>query len=115
MASTDAQFLTGEAENEPCLHYLMDFICWKQNILTSITTMLHLYPYQLGGLNNLFGSMFNYELLHRCVFIDANYYVCECVCVGVTDRSQEQADSMMSKLYVMKVKITAVMVPRGME
>lgn len=77
--STDAPFLFGEAENEPCLHYLMDFHLLKTNILTSITTMLHLLPYQMEGLISLFGFMLNYEPI--CLFVDVtNMRVSVCLC-----------------------------------
>lgn len=152
-ASSDAPILFGEAENEPCVHYLMATKYWISSAL-SITTAL--CSYQPEGLITLFGSVWiNVLIMGRftafCLFVDVNDITkcvtvssikpthldkngnmkskkhksvfsdsllsltlflmnknisltysnpiqCLCECVCVTDRSQEQATSTLSRL-----------------
>lgn len=78
LASSDAPILFGEAENEPCLHYLIVTEYWILSAV-SITTAPHSYSYQPGGLITLLdqcGIMFNERLCHCfwfvCLFVDVN-------------------------------------------
>lgn len=70
LASSDAPALSGEAENEPCLHYLIAAVYWISSAI-SITTAPHLYSYQPRGLITLLGLcglMFNYGSFHCFLF-----------------------------------------------
>lgn len=61
LTSSDAPILFGEAENEPCLYYLIVTEYWISSAV-STTTAPHLYSYQAEGLITLLdqcGIMFN--------------------------------------------------------
>lgn len=68
-STSDAPTLFGEAENEPCLHYLIATKYWISSAL-SITTAPHLYSYQREGLITLFGSVWiNVQLQVSLLFV----------------------------------------------